>query len=438
VHAVVARHMVTSPLTPTLFTHPILPPPVDSWTESGVWLHKPPLTFWLIAVSLATFGTHAIALRLPSLLLSTLAVVITFLIGRRVFDARIGLLAAAFQAVNGLLVSLSSGRRVADHVDTALLTCVELGVLAVVMGLDNRRVARSAWLAGVAVGLGILTKSFPALIVAAVAAVAWQEAFGFRRAAGLVGRLLAATALVCGPWMAYVRIRFPEESSAAARYTWRHVTTMVEGHQGSVWAYLDAMPRLFGELVYLPVVWFLFVASRPGASVMQRAVAVWLVVPYVVFSLMTTKLTGFIAIAAPAVFLAEAAAWMALRDRFRAAGSRAASIAVTSLLILLAVLPARLLLEPTGAFERRDRRPATSREAMELNQTLALPDAVVFNVPHAFEVMFYSRYAAYDRLPRPGEIEKLHERGIPIFIYQPAGKTVDVPVEWRASLIRGR
>ena len=73
-----------------------------------------------------------------------------------------------------------------------------------------------------------------------------------------------------------------------------------------------------------------------------------------------------------------------------------------------------------------------------MERTLGLPDAVVFNVPHAFEMMFYSRYAAYGRLPRPGEIEKLHERGIPIFIYQPAGQTVDVPVEWRASVIRGR
>ena len=200
-HAVVATHMVTNPLTPTLYTQPIVPPPIESWTESGVWLHKPPLTFWLIAVSLATFGTHAIALRLPSLLLSTMAVVVTFLIGRRVFDARIGLLAAAFQAVNGLLVAHSSGRRVADHVDTVLLTCVELGVLAIVTGLDDRRAVRSAWLAGVALGLGILTKSFPALIVAAVAAAAWQEAFGFRRAAGLLSRLLTAAALVCGPWL---------------------------------------------------------------------------------------------------------------------------------------------------------------------------------------------------------------------------------------------
>jgi 4-amino-4-deoxy-L-arabinose transferase len=75
VHAVVGKHMVTNPLTPTLYTRPILPPAPDAWMESGIWLHKPPLTFWLMAVSLASFGTHAIAIRLPSLLLSTLGVV---------------------------------------------------------------------------------------------------------------------------------------------------------------------------------------------------------------------------------------------------------------------------------------------------------------------------------------------------------------------------
>ena len=129
---------------------------------------------------------------------------------------------------------------------------------------------------------------------------------------------------------------------------------------------------------------------------------------------------------------------MALRARVRTSGSRVATVAITALLTLLAVLPARLLLEPTGAFERRDRDPVRTREAMQMEQTLGLPEAVVFNVPHAFEVMFYSRYVAYDRLPRPDEIEKLHARGVPIFIYQSAGETVDVPVEWRAAVIRGR
>jgi hypothetical protein len=77
-------------------------------------------------------------------------------------------------------------------------------------------------------------------------------------------------------------------------------------------------------------------------------------------------------------------------------------MAAAVLLILLAVLPARLLLEPTGAFERRDRNPVTSREAMELEQALGLPDAVVFNVPHAFEMMFYSPLRRVRSAAAPG------------------------------------
>src|SRR5262245_37487342 len=47
VHAVVGKHMAAHPLTPTLYAQPILPPAPDVWMESGIWLHKPPLTFWL-------------------------------------------------------------------------------------------------------------------------------------------------------------------------------------------------------------------------------------------------------------------------------------------------------------------------------------------------------------------------------------------------------
>ena len=202
-HAVVAKNLVSHPLVPTLYDQPVLAAPTLFWTETEVWLHKPPLALWLMALSLWTFGVHAIALRLPSLILSTLAVVTTFAIGRRVFDARVGLLAAAFQTVNGLLVTLSSGRRVADHVDTALVLIVELGVLAIVSSTGERRVTRAAWLAGIAAGLGMLTKSFPALVIVVVALAAWTAAYGFGRAAGLVARVVVATAVVCLPWIVY-------------------------------------------------------------------------------------------------------------------------------------------------------------------------------------------------------------------------------------------
>jgi len=61
--------------------------------ESGQWLvptndgiprlHKPPLLYWTIAVSLKTFGLTAAAVRLPIALAMVAGVILTFLIGDR-------------------------------------------------------------------------------------------------------------------------------------------------------------------------------------------------------------------------------------------------------------------------------------------------------------------------------------------------------------------
>jgi hypothetical protein len=64
--------------------------------------------------------------------------------------------------------------------------------------------------------------------------------------------------------------------------------------------------------------------------------------------------------------------------------------------------------------------------------------AVIFNMPRAIEVMFYSPYVAYTRMPVDDDVRMLRSRGIPIVIYEPAGTTVAVPADWGALVLRGR
>ena len=435
VHAAVAKHLVAHPLVPTLYEQPALPFSPRVWTNTDVWLHKPPLALWLMAMSLAMFGFDAVALRLPSVVMSTASVGLTFLIGKRVFDARTGLLAAGFQTVNGLLVTLASGRRVADHVDTTLLFCVEMGVLAVVTGTDARRSHIHARLAGVALGFGLLAKSFPALVIVPIALVMWQRAFGWARSGRLLVQLLVCAAAVGGPWFVYVALAFPELARQETAYTLSHITTVMEAHGGAIWAYVNDMPRYFGELVWVPVVAFLWSAGRSSATPAERAITASLVVPYVVFSVMATKLTAFIAIAAPALFLAQAAVWIRWRDSLHTLSRPLARAGLSTLLVLLAALPARNLLEPTGPFERRERAAAASRQFMRLDSELGPGAAVLFNVPKQFEAMFYSRFAAYDRMPLESDVAHLHKQGVRIVVYQPDGQTVQVPGHWRAQVL---
>ena len=438
VHAVVASNLIAHPLTPTLYESRLLTAAPGDWAEAHVWLHKPPLALWLMAASLALFDVSALAARLPSVVLSTCGVVLTFLIGRRAFGDRVGLLAATFQAVNGLLVSLAAGRRVADHVDTTLITCVQLSVWLALSatGDDARRDTRRAALAGAAMGAGLLAKSFPALIALVVAAIAWFAMDDVRRAGRKLGVLVAAAVAVAGPWAIYTRIRFPAEAQHTLQYTLRHITEVLEGHGGASWSYVSAMPHYFGELVYVPAALFLYnVVRRPQAS--TRAIAAWLVLTYVTFSLMATKLTAFVAIAAPALFLAQAHTWIWLRD-IAAASRRPRRLALAVLLGLLILLPARYLLEPTGPLERRDRTQALTRQFMTLDHSLGVPQAVIFNVPRPYELMFYSRHEAYGRMPNRDEVAELHRRGIPIYLYQPAGTIITPPAEWQARILEGR
>jgi 4-amino-4-deoxy-L-arabinose transferase-like glycosyltransferase len=436
-HAVVAKNLISHPLTPTLYDRPLSADPRAPWTEAHVWLHKPPLALWMMAASMSAFGVNALAMRLPSVLASALGVVLTFAIGRRLFGDRVGLLAAGFQAVNALLVNLASGRRVADHVDTALVTGVELGVyLSIAAGV--RLPPWRALFAGIAVGAAVLAKSFPALAAVPVALVFWWASESAAAAAIRLLWLAVGAAATAGPWLIYTRLAFPVESAQELDYVLRHITTVMENHGGPWWSYFTGLPRMYGELVVIPIIWFAVrsvtrAAGRPAAL----ATLIWFLVPYVVFSLMATKLPAFVATAAPALFLMQAVFWCHLRDRLQVFGAWTRRLAIV-LLAFLALLPTRQLLEPTGPLEIRDRFPPWTREMMALRDRLGVEDAVIFNMPRAIEVMFYSPYVAYTRMPMEDEVQKLRARRIPIVVYEPAGTTASVPADWGALILRGQ
>ena len=53
-HALVALHLTRHPEQPTLYEHAFIPS--TQWGLTHLWVHKPPLATYLIALSLALFG----------------------------------------------------------------------------------------------------------------------------------------------------------------------------------------------------------------------------------------------------------------------------------------------------------------------------------------------------------------------------------------------
>ena len=300
-----------------------------------------------MAVSMSCFGFNEIALRLPSIVLSTLAIGITYLIGREIGGARIGLIAAFLHAVNGFLIELASGRIPVDHIDTLFIVLIEVGVL---LAIRSRQWNpwRGAVAVGLVTGLAALTKSPISLmlIILWIPLILTRSSRGYSAVVGPATVAVSVAAVVYLPWHVYIGYAFPAEAAWEWSYNVRHFTEVIDGHGGGPFYYVWRIPRFFGELSYLSIGWFLYRlwGRRPDRT--RIALALWLAIPYGFFSFAETKGSAYVMIAAPAVFIMIMLAlhWWHLTEVVSATrGWRRWSGAVT--MVLLLALPARFCLE---------------------------------------------------------------------------------------------
>jgi 4-amino-4-deoxy-L-arabinose transferase-like glycosyltransferase len=413
-HAVVAKNLIQDPLTPVLYADPVLPYDTKDWGGNHVWLHKPPFTLWLMALSLRLFGVTELAARLPSVLFSTLTVALVFAIGRRLFTEKIAILAASLAAINGYLIDMASGRAPTDHVDTMLVFLVTLGAFLSARYLDRGGLPLLLGI-GVVTGLALLTKWLVALLIPAL----W---LGFSRSREDWKRLVRGLVIVMAvaapfglAWRIYCVRAFPLEASFE-RGSLSNFTEAVEGHGESWTFYLDRLGRHHGELVYLPIAWLLWRLVRRKLTSRELAVAVWLLVPYLVFSLSVSKMPGYVAIAAPAVFLIVAMFWWQLRDWTRTAAPGMRRNAAYLGLALLLLLPVRYTVERLKVLGGYERSPAWAAELRSLDSRLGPGKGAIFNTPHPVEAMFYSSHPAYSPLPSKDQIATLTARGYRVWI----------------------
>ena len=231
-HAIVARNLLKHPLTPTLVDQPFLPYDDRNWQENYIWLHKPPMALWQIALSYRLFGVNTFALRLPSAILSTLAVWLTYRIGAELLDAAAGLVAAGFQAFNPVILMVVHGYVFSDHVDISLLFWTEASIWMLARAIRTGHATDWA-LCGVAEGLAFLSKTYPALIVLGLASIVWLFGNMEKRAKnrGLLIFLLAAIATAL-PWNLYAAIRFPREFAYENLNILHHLNENIEQWAG--------------------------------------------------------------------------------------------------------------------------------------------------------------------------------------------------------------
>ena len=415
-HALVAKHLTEQPLKPTLYQNPVMPYDKTNWVANHIWLEKGPVPLLTMAGAISLFGCNEFAIRIPSIILSLLAVYLTFLIARLLFNSRIALLAAFFHSINGLVIELAAGRVSSDHVETFFIFFVELAVLAVVYYLVKKNTLWVAIGIGVSTGLAILCKWFPALIVFPVWIAAAFLAKNIPPKKIIFHLIISCCAmlLVAVPPFLYAHIHYSEEFSFVIKKFLFAYSEMVEQHTGSVWFYIHYVGIIFGEAVYLPLILSLIYLFKNKFDWKMTALSVWWLLPVLLFSLAVTKRYTYLMIAAPAFFIVLSKYVWYFYAQLKSAKHKWVYIVILAALVLL---PIRYSFERVKPLIKRDRNPAWSQEIKEMGNNNAITSkTVVFNVDRYIEAMFYCDNMVYYGIPELKKIEELNGLGYLILI----------------------
>lgn len=412
-HALVAKNLIDNLLKPTLYTNPLLPFDFRDWTQNHIWLHKQPLPLWLMASSLWLFGINEIALRLPSILMSTAGIVMTYAIGKHFFDHRIAFLAAFFFAIHGLIIELTAGRVATDHIDIAFLFFIQLAILLSIQYVKKGTIIFNI-MVGLAMGAAILSKWLPALIVLPIwlLIVIDSSKVNYKTIAIQFVIVLVTSIAISFPWQIYIFANFPAEAAWESNYNIKHLHKTIEEHQGSIFYFADKIRIIYGELIYLPLLWFLYITAKDPGNLKRLAITIWFLIPFLFFSFACTKMQAYLLFTSPALFLITADFYMTISDYKMQVKWK---WLINVVLILLIALPVRYSIERMKPFSKTSRKPEWVAVLKEMNKEIT-PRVVLFNYANPVEAMFYTDMTVYAKLPDTSAIKKLIHDGYSIII----------------------
>jgi dolichol-phosphate mannosyltransferase len=227
------------------------------------YLDKPPLFYWLIAVSVRLFGAQEWAVRLVPSLATFLTILATFFFARRALGIRRTLLGV-------FVLTLMSGVILAGRMlilDAVLTLMVVLALFTAHEAVRGERLRQCWWLlSALFCALGVLVKGpvAVALTVPPVLAYGWVHRQPARPRFGSWCLFAAVVLVVIAPWFVAISIRCPEFPHYF--FVNQHLVRYLgqEHHPKPIWFYV---PVILGgclpwSLLLFPLGVFLF-SRRP-------------------------------------------------------------------------------------------------------------------------------------------------------------------------------
>ncbi len=124
------------------------------------FLGKPPLSFWLVAISYKLFGFNEVAARLPNFLASLLTALFTFLLARKFYDLRTAFLSVLI-FLSSIFTFIQAGTVSLDMMVCCILTGSVWAYLSVLSAKEKNQASKSLLfevVLGLFFGFGMLNK----------------------------------------------------------------------------------------------------------------------------------------------------------------------------------------------------------------------------------------------------------------------------------------
>ncbi len=271
--------------------------------DGHVWLEKPPLGIWMIALSYKMFGISEFSVRLFSALCGWGTILVTYAIGSKLFNRWTGFLAGMF---------LLTAKHFTQHarlgfMDTPLVLLISLALLFFWMGREKNRFF---YLSGIFLGLAFLTKGFAALLVIPVTWIycAWAgELSILKKPSYWLGILLGLGVVI--PWNAYAVFRDSQQyASDFQQQVLQRFMKPIEDHPGGLGFYFKVMTNKFRPWIFLvfpALPFFVFKAIRMKSKEMIF-ITVWILCAFGMWTLVRTKLHWYILPIYPALSISLA------------------------------------------------------------------------------------------------------------------------------------
>ncbi|HMP74867.1 MAG TPA: glycosyltransferase family 39 protein [Kiritimatiellia bacterium] len=380
-------------------------------------IRKPPLMYWAVAASYEVGGrTNSPGLaRLPSALAGAGLVLLVYLSALRGLGRRRALFAALVCASN--LIFLRQARLA--ETDILLAFFVALATICGHRGLQQGAALPWMALAGIASGLGFMTKGPAALAIPPViwlVLAIWNPRTGHRAVSprGAVARgalWLAITVLVAAPWYIYLAVH--AGSLAQLRAELSATFSDETAHPGSVFYYIYTLLHAFAPWSLL-LPFALATAWRAGRGRRAaRFALVWFVVVFALLSLTPSKQIHYaLLLVAPASLLTG---WYLGRAR-----SRFVWVSRRFFALVFAIWVVHL----SAAFWLANREPRAALVGLlrAHGATLQSVDRVLLVGRHRGLIEFYAGRPILDmdsareawRHSRPGDLIVLNTRNAPL------------------------